>query len=171
MAQLASLAGDEASAASYGHQANATAQAINQLLFNATTGSYAVSLTDGNYSYIDSESQNSIAHSLTDAKLTVAMSVIAGVSSGNRTTSQLAKLDNLRFGPAYVQDSSVVGTNETTLSTYLSGYLLEALGISCRSEEMRFLLDNLWTLMAQPGDDYSGGSWEYVVRTCGSLKN
>lgn len=55
MAQLASLAGDEASAASYGQQANVTAQAVNQLLFNATTGSYAVSITDGNYSYIDSE--------------------------------------------------------------------------------------------------------------------
>jgi hypothetical protein len=92
------------------------------------------------------------------------MSIIAGVSSGDRTTSQLAKLDSLRFGPGYLQDSSVVGSNETTLAPYLSGYLLEALGIECRGEEMRFLLDNLWTLMAQPGDDYSGGSWEYVVR-------
>lgn len=94
------------------------------------------------------------------------MSIIAGVSSGDRSTSQLAKLDSLRFGPGYLQDSSVVGSNETTLAPYLSGYLLEALGIECRGEEMRFLLDNLWTLMAQPGDDYSGGSWEYVVRIC-----
>mgnify|MGYP002718972558 CR=1 FL=1 len=57
MAQLAALAGDEASASSYSQQANATAQAVNMLLFNTTTGSYAISTVDGNYSYIDSESQ------------------------------------------------------------------------------------------------------------------
>lgn len=91
------------------------------------------------------------------------MSIIAGVSTGDKTTSQLAKLDSLMYGPGYLQDSSVLGSNETTLSPYLGGYLLDALGIACRSTEMKFLLDNLWTLMAQPGEDYSGGAWEYVV--------
>lgn len=99
----------------------------------------------------------------TTVTLPVAMSIISGVSTGDRTTSQLVKLSSLRFGPGYLEGSDVVGSNETTLSTYKSGYLLEALGMACRSEELRFLLDNLWTIMAQPGDDYSGGSWEYVV--------
>lgn len=58
MAQLASLLDDQTSASNYSQQANSTAQAVNQLLFNSTTGSYAVSTTDGNYSYIDSESRH-----------------------------------------------------------------------------------------------------------------
>jgi hypothetical protein len=55
MAQLASLLDDQSSASNYSQQANSTAQAVNQLLFNSTTGSYAVSTIDGNYSYIDSK--------------------------------------------------------------------------------------------------------------------
>lgn len=95
----------------------------------------------------------------------VAMSIIAGVSTGSKTTSQLSHLDSLTYGLGYLQDSSVTGSNETTLSPYLSGYLLEALGIARRGKEMRFLFDNLWAAMARPGEDYSGGGWEYVVST------
>ncbi|KAJ9092761.1 hypothetical protein QFC19_008616 [Naganishia cerealis] len=145
MAILANLLGDSDSSEIYRQQANATSQAINRYLWNTTKGVYQVSLTDGNYSYID-----------------MAMSIIAGVSTGNQTTSQLSRLGSLTYGPGYLQDSSVIGSNETTLAPYLSGYLLEALGIACRGKEMSFLLDNLWTLMAQPGEDYSGGAWEYV---------
>jgi hypothetical protein len=54
MANLADSLGDSNSSAIYRQQANATAQAINQYLWNPTTGTYKVSLTDGNYSYIDS---------------------------------------------------------------------------------------------------------------------
>ncbi|KAJ9125064.1 hypothetical protein QFC22_000017 [Naganishia vaughanmartiniae] len=145
MASLADTLGDTNSSAIYKQQADATAQAINQYLWNATTGTYEVSLTDGNYSYID-----------------MAMSIIAGVSTGDKTTSQLEKLASLTYGLGYLQDSSVIGSNETTLSPYLGGYLLDALGMACRSKEMMFLLDNLWTSMARPGEDYSGGAWEYV---------
>jgi hypothetical protein len=58
MAQLASFLEDQTSASTYSQQANSTAQAVNQLLFNSATGSYAVSTTDGNYSYIDSRSRD-----------------------------------------------------------------------------------------------------------------
>lgn len=55
MAVLADVLGDANSSAMYQRQANATAQAVNQYLWNSTTGFYDVSLMDGNYSYIDSK--------------------------------------------------------------------------------------------------------------------
>jgi hypothetical protein len=166
VAEMADSVGDTAVATAARAQANATSAAVNSLLWMPDKGFYAVSTTDGNFSYIDGESIF-LCPWLPNGELCgpriVAFSIISGVSTGDRTTSQLAKLQELKYGIGYLADSTVIGSNETTLSPYLSGFLLEAMGRARDTADMAFLLDGLFSAMAVEGDNYSGGSWEYVV--------
>lgn len=56
VAEMADSVGDTAVATAARAQANATSAAVNSLLWMPDKGFYAVSTTDGNFSYIDGES-------------------------------------------------------------------------------------------------------------------
>jgi hypothetical protein len=145
MAELATALGEQELASNYTQQADTTSSAIQNLLWNATAGAFAMSTTDANFSYID-----------------LAMAVIANVSTLEQANAQLPHLDALKYGIAYVETSEIVGTPFTPLSPYKSGYLLEALGQIGAVEQMRYLLDGMYAAMAVEGPNYSGSSWEYV---------
>lgn len=100
----------------------------------------------------------------TDAP-SVATSVLGNVTSSSRVASQVSHLQDLAYGIGYVDSSSIVKNAEVNFSPYLSGYLLEALGQVNVTGPAKFLLDGIWTAMAKPGPMYSGGGWEYVVRS------
>ena len=93
----------------------------------------------------------------------VAMTILSGISQGNQTSSQIANLDRLKYEIGYVESTAVVPYADVTLSTYKLSYLLEALGQAGETEAAKFLLDNMYSKMAEPGPNYSGGSWEYIV--------
>lgn len=146
MAVLGDLAGDHTTAQKYRAQAKATAEAVNSLLWDPAEGHYRNSLTNPKFAYID-----------------MAWSIISNISSLERSQSQLSKLPELGFRVGYLEDTDVVGSADTRLAPYLSGFLLESLLQIGATKEAKFLLDGVFSAMAANTPDYSGGSWEYVV--------
>jgi hypothetical protein len=96
------------------------------------------------------------------------MTILSGISQGNHTSSQIANLDRLKYEIGYVESTAIVPAEDVALSTYKLSYLLEALGQAGETETAKFLLDNMYSKMAKPGPNYSGGSWEYIVSASGS---
>ena len=95
------------------------------------------------------------------------MTILAGISQGNRTSSQVANLDRLKYEIGYIESTAVAPAADIALSTYKLSYLLEALGQAGETEPAKFLLENMYSKMAEPGPNYSGGSWEYIVSEAG----
>lgn len=165
-AGLATAAGDDDSAAAWSAVADNVAAAVNELLWNEETGTYAVSLGDGGFA------NSSIT--------STAFPILAGIAPPNRAEAAVAALERLRLGIGYkAYSSDDAPANETALSPNLSGFLLEALlkasneaafaaagtnatGTGAFKTAISVLLDQLWPAMVTDDDYATGSSWEYV---------
>jgi hypothetical protein len=155
---LAEAVGDTASATSYSSAAQSIADSINDLLWNPTTGTYGVALSD-----VDD-------YSLTAMSFTL----LAGIMNVTQIESTLVTaLPKLFYMTGYKDSSSTTASLTTQLSPNTQGFLLEALLISLKNDyssktssaalaAISNLLDIYWPQMLSTSRYYTGASWEYV---------
>lgn len=156
---LAEAIGDTASASAYSSTAQSIANAINNLLWNPTTGTYGVSLSD-----------------VSDYSLTaISFTILAGIMNATQIESTLATaLPKLFYMTGYKDSSSIISSLTTQLSPNTQGFLLEALLISLKNDSsstttsaaltaISNLLNVYWPQMLSTSRYYPGASWEYVL--------
>ena len=143
MASIATALNQSDLAANYTRQADATANAVQTLLFNTTTGAFQNSLTNPNATYTD-----------------IAFTILANISTANQTRSQMVALNQTKGKVGYGAVAQIGG--ESNISPFFSGFALEAFAQVNATEPVLFLLNSLFGAMAKPGPYNTGASWEYI---------
>jgi hypothetical protein len=155
---LAEAIEDTASATAYSSTAQSVADAINDLLWNPTTGTYGAALSD-----------------VEDYSLTaISFTILTGIMNATQMESTLAiALPKLFYMTGYKDSSSTTASLTTQLSPNTQGFLLEALLISLKNDyssttssaalaAISNLLNVYWPQMLSTSRYYTGASWEYV---------
>ncbi|KAJ5311999.1 hypothetical protein N7508_002829 [Penicillium antarcticum] len=147
MSSVAAAVGDNSSAARWTAMSASLKTAINANLWNKELGVYSLAPSNPNDFSVSG----------------IAFAISSGVANKSQALSSLEHISTLRLGPGY-RDASTVKPNDTSanLSPNTNGFLLPALIRLGKSEEARFLLENLWGAMVSNNATYSGASWEYV---------
>lgn len=144
MARVAEAIGDTESAESWANFASDLKDTINSLLWNDTLGTYQLST-----SAPEDFGVNGIAFTIT-----------SGVANDTQALSSIAKLEELKLGPGYKDDTTAADT--ANISPNTNGFLLNALLHMKQTEQANFLIDNLWDVMISDESHITGGGWEYV---------
>ena len=160
MSASATLIGDSDSAQRYTDVANNLTSAINNKLWNSSSGAYAYTID--NLDQIDAAG--------TGLCITSGVSGVDFGSETNRTMRALAAVASLASGPGY-KDSTSSGGNDN-ISPFKNGFLLPGFFINdspgsadsqAAAKTGYNLIKSLWGAMkADPGTN-SGASWEYVA--------
>ncbi|OQD82361.1 hypothetical protein PENANT_c022G09902 [Penicillium antarcticum] len=146
MSSVAAAVGDNSSAARWTAMSASLKTAINANLWNKELGVYSLAPSNPNDFSVSG----------------IAFAISSGVANKSQALSSLEHISTLRLGPGY-RDASTVKPNDTSanLSPNTNGFLLPALIRLGKSEEARFLLENLWGAMVSNNATYSGASWDH----------
>lgn len=144
MARVAASIGDSESAEAWATFGSELKDTVNTLLWNETMGVYSLSASEP-----DAFGVNGIAFAIT-----------SGVANETQALSSIAKLAELKHGPGYKDDSTADANDYISPNT--NGFLLSALFETKQTEEIAFLLDNLWDAMISNESLATGAGWEYV---------
>jgi len=131
----------------YREQALLTRTAIDTLLWNSTGQFYAATLGAPGYDMMD-----------------IAQVLLAGIGSDDRRSQFTAKLAALKVPAGYSNGTRYAGT-PIVVDPYYESFLLEGLAVAKQTKLAQDLLDASWAPMVRRDANYTGGYWEYVVRT------
>ncbi|KAF3017037.1 hypothetical protein E8E14_000766 [Neopestalotiopsis sp. 37M] len=147
LAHVADAVLDGQSANAYQTAAEIMARNINERLWNAALGVYAVS------------ESNPVDYSIAGT----AFCILGGVANATQAASSIAALDRLKVKFGYLDSTLVNASNpDTTISPNTNGFLLEALASQNISGATQSLMDSLWMRMIVNNETYTGASWEYI---------
>ncbi|KAI0144946.1 glycoside hydrolase family 78 protein [Pestalotiopsis sp. NC0098] len=147
LAHVAEAVLDTQSANKYRTAAETMARNINDRLWNADLGAYAIS-----ESY-------PVDYSIAGT----GFCILAGVANSTQAASSITALEKLKVEVGYL-DSTLVNASgpDTTISPNTNGLLLEAFACQNASAATQSLLDSLWMRMITNNETYTGASWEYL---------
>jgi len=159
LAPVASVLGDNTTATRYLSISKSLKASINNKLWNKELQTYSVALGAPD------------AYALTST----AFAILSGTADTTRASSSIQKLQSLFYKIGYVSSSLTTPANDTQLSPFFQGFLLESLFYAYKNLNVsadvvvpviKNLLDQYWSRMLQtaPGNNeyYSGASWEYL---------
>lgn len=145
MAEMADYLNDGFAAEKYRAQAQLSRQAVDQLLWNATSGYYSSSVGTSDYDAMD-----------------IAQVLLGEIGTAARRKQFLGKLDVLKLPAGYSNGTRFAGT-PAVVNPYYMSFLLEGLAMANETTLAQSLLDNTWGPMVRKDVNYTRALWEYVV--------
>ena len=153
-AVLATAAGDTADAATYTSDAAALKTAINDNLYDSSTGLYYLSNTD----------------TATVAQDANSLAVLYGVAPAPDDATLLAALKTDLWTTPYGPEPFTGSTYSSVISPYVTGYEVDARLSANDTADAESLLETVWGDMINPGNpDDTGTMWENISAANGQV--
>ena len=153
-AVLATAAGDTTDAATYTSDAAALKTAINDNLYDSSTGLYYLSNTD----------------TTTVAQDANSLAVLYGVAPAADDATLLAALKTDLWTTPYGPEPFTGSTYSSVISPYVTGYEVDASLSANDTADAESLLETVWGDMINPSNpDYTGTMWENISASNGQV--
>ena len=153
-AVLATAAGDTTDAAAYTSDAAALKTAINDNLYDSSTGLYYLSNTD----------------TTTVAQDANSLAVLYGVAPAADDATLLAALKTDLWTTPYGPEPFTGSTYSSVISPYVTGYEVDASLSASDTADAESLLETVWGDMINPSNpDYTGTMWENISASNGQV--
>jgi alpha-L-rhamnosidase len=153
-AVLATAAGDTTDAATYTSDAAALKTAINDNLYDSSTGLY----------YLSNTNTTTIAQ---DAN---SLAVLYGVAPASDDATLLAALKTDLWTTPYGPEPFTGSTYSSVISPYVTGYEVDASLSASDTADAESLLETVWGDMINPSNpDYTGTMWENISASNGQV--
>jgi alpha-L-rhamnosidase len=151
---LATAAGDTTDAATYTSDAAALKTAINDNLYDSSTGLY----------YLSNTNTTTIAQ---DAN---SLAVLYGVAPASDDATLLAALKTDLWTTPYGPEPFTGSTYSSVISPYVTGYEVDASLSASDTADAESLLETVWGDMINPSNpDYTGTMWENISASNGQV--
>ena len=153
-ATLATAAGDSSDAATYTSDAAALKTAINDNLYDSSTGLY----------YLSNTSTTTVAQ---DAN---SLAVLYGVAPASDDATILAALKTDLWTTSYGPEPFTGSTYSSVISPYVTGYEVDASLSANDTADAESLLETVWGDMINTSNpDYTGTMWENISASNGQV--
>jgi alpha-L-rhamnosidase len=153
-AVLATAAGDTTDAATYTSDAAALKTAVNDNLYDSSTGLYYLSNTD----------------TTTVAQDANSLAVLYGVAPAADDATLLAALKTDLWTTPYGPEPFTGSTYSSVISPYVTGYEVDASLSASDTSDAESLLETVWGDMINPSNpDYTGTMWENISASNGQV--
>jgi alpha-L-rhamnosidase len=151
---LATAAGDTTDAATYTSDAAALKTAINDNLYDSSTGLY----------YLSNTNTTTVAQ---DAN---SLAVLYGVAPASDDATLLAALKTDLWTTPYGPEPFTGSTYSSVISPYATGYEVDASLSASDTADAESLLETVWGDMINPSNpDYTGTMWENISASNGQV--